>query len=41
MKTPLWKKHIYFCQNKGFIGIKVEIIMIKSNPKNLRLYEAF
>ena len=35
------KKHIHFCQNKGFIGINVEIIMIKSNPTNQRLYEAF
>ena len=40
MKTPLWK-NIYFCQNKALKGIKVEIIMIKSNPANLRLYEAF
>jgi len=29
MKTPLWKNISIFCQNKGFIVIKVKIIMIK------------
>lgn len=40
MKTPLWKK-IYSCQNKDYKGIEVNFIMNKTDPANLRLYEAF
>ena len=41
MKTPLWKKHIYSCQNKDYKGIDVKIIMSENEPANLRLYKAF
>ena len=37
MKTPLFNKHIYSCQNKDYKGIDVKIIMSENDPANLRL----
>ena len=41
MKTPLWKKHIYSCQNKDYRGIEVKIITSEFDPANLLLYDVF